>query len=127
MRARPRARGTRWLIAVGGILLLAILAAQIAGIKIYRITSGSMHPTIAEGSLILTQRVAASELVVGDIVTVQRSPGSRTVTHRVTGVDSGANRNLRNLTLQGDANATPDPSVYSVDAAQRYLFTLFKE
>lgn len=109
------------------MLLFALLVAQFAGIKLYRITSSSMSPTIAEGAIILTQRVAAEQLEVGDIVTVQRAPESRRVTHRVTDITSKSDHQPRQLTLQGDANATPDPSFYSVEAAQRYLFTLTKE
>ncbi|UTX52630.1 signal peptidase I [Leucobacter aridicollis] len=125
MRARSRAM-TGFLLAAG-VVLIALLSAQVAGIKLYGITSGSMDPTISEGALIVTKRVPAADIAVGDIVTVQRSAGSRTVTHRVIHITLGAAPDQRELTLQGDANATPDPSIYTVGAVQRYLFTIIKE
>lgn len=115
MRALP--------VAALASILLVLLVGYLLGIRVYRITSGSMEPTIHTGQFILTKQVTASELRPGDIVTVQRGPGERLVTHRVIEVTSGALGS--DIRLQGDANSSPDPPYRSIDHAQRYLLTLF--
>nr|WP_272928699.1 signal peptidase I [Leucobacter luti] len=103
----------------------ALLLAHLLGLRVYVITSGSMSPTVSEGALILTQRVDVSELAIGDVVTTQRSPESRTVTHRIVEIGEREVGGAAALRLQGDANPAPDPAPYLVDSAQRYLFTVF--
>ncbi len=80
-----------WLAAVGGaICIVVVLAAVFFNVTLIMFKTGSMEPTIPTGSLAVVQEIPASEVAVGDIVTVDR-PGQLPVTHRVTSV-SGARR-----------------------------------
>jgi signal peptidase I len=107
-------------LTVGAVLGAAVLVGLVAGaafgVRPVVITSGSMEPAIGTGALALVQRVPASEVRVGDVVTVPTSTGSR-VTHRVFAVDGGSPEAV--LTLRGDANPTPDPQPYAVSSADR--------
>ena len=76
------------------------------------VTTGSMSPTIPAGSLAFAQDAAADDAEVGDIVAVQRVDGTR-VMHRVVTAEPSGDQVA--LTLQGDANSTPDPEIYVVD------------
>lgn len=109
--------------ALVGVLIVASLAAQLLGVRVYRITSGSMEPTIVAGETILTRSTAADDLVVGDIVTTQRRGSERTVTHRIVRMEVAGGERV--LWLQGDANPNPDPAPYTVSQVHRYVFTLF--
>lgn len=128
----PRQRLTRlqtvgWAtVGVCAALLCALLLfAHLTGLKVYRITSGSMSPTVPTGAVILTQRADAAELLVGDVITTQRSAESRTVTHRIVEISEGEAGAPVTVRLRGDANPAPDPAPYRVETAQRYVFTLF--
>lgn len=108
------------------VLLLAVVAALVAhflGVRVFHITSGSMEPTFSSGSIVVTVNTAASDLKVGDIVTVRRDAQGRLVTHRVVQVSNESGR--AELILRGDANTLPDPGRYGVNSAQKYLFHLF--
>jgi signal peptidase I len=77
--------------------------------------SGSMSPTIQAGSLALSETVDASEIAVGDIVTVPYHDSY--VTHRVVAVTHSTDK--ATLTLRGDGNKTPDDTVHEVTSVQR--------
>lgn len=100
--------------ALGGAIciVLAVLAFT-GGYSLILFMTGSMTPTIPAGSVALVQRVPASELHVGDIVTVDR-PDALPITHRVTSIADGASSAERVITLRGDANPTDDPLPYTV-------------
>lgn len=103
---------------VGALALVAIAAGLVLGVRPVFLTSGSMAPTLPTGTLGLMREVPASAVEVGDVVCVTSSTGQR-VTHRVVGVeDAGA---TRLLTLQGDANRTPDPQPYAVTDVYRLV------
>lgn len=113
-----------WLAALGGVtcLLLAVLG-QVAGFGIVLFRTGSMSPAIPAGSAALVRQVDAAALRVGDVVTVDRD-GTLPVTHRVVAVATPAGAvspDVRELTLQGDANDEPDPTPYRVEHARRVL------
>ncbi len=101
-----------WVAAIGGaICIIVVIAAVFFNVTLIMFKTGSMEPTIPTGSLAVVHRIPASEVAVGDIVTVDR-PGQLPVTHRVTSV-SGAG-DSRTLTLRGDANQTDDIAPYAV-------------
>ncbi|MGF6824497.1 signal peptidase I [Microbacterium sp. ZKA21] len=102
------------LAALGGVvcIVLAVLAFS-GGYTLIMFKTGSMSPTIPAGSVALVQRVPASDLVVGDVVTVDR-PNALPVTHRVTAVLENGSRDDRVITLKGDANESEDPAPYTV-------------
>ncbi|WP_182481474.1 signal peptidase I [Nocardioides immobilis] len=122
LRAAGRIAGSTALNlgAALGLLVLAALVAGVAfGVRPIVITSGSMEPSIGTGALVLARTVPASDVEVGDVVTVPTASGTR-VTHRVVQVDDGG-AGLAVLTLRGDANATPDAEQYPVSSADRML------
>lgn len=116
-----------WLAALGGVacLLLAVLG-QFAGFGVILFRTGSMAPAIPAGSAAFVRQVDAATLRVGDVVTVDRD-GTLPVTHRVVAVGTPADAAtpaVRELTLQGDANDTPDPTAYRVEHVRRVLFSV---
>ena len=102
------------LAALGGVvcIVFAVLAFT-GGYSLIMFKTGSMSPSIPAGSLALVQRIPASEIRDGDVVTVDR-PGTLPITHRVTGIDAGPRESERVITMRGDANAVDDPAPYMV-------------
>jgi signal peptidase I len=103
----------------GALCLVWFVLTAATGTAVIVFTTGSMAPTIPAGSAALVRTVPASEIAVGQVVTVVRSGSRLPVTHRVVSVaeDPGAS-NSRILVLRGDANATNDPSPYHVTQAK---------
>lgn len=97
---------------LGVACLLAAAACLVLGLRPMVVTSGSMSPTIPAGSLAFARSAPADEVQVGDIVAVRRADGLR-VMHRVVSAEPSGDHVA--LTLQGDANSTPDPEAYVVD------------
>jgi signal peptidase I len=96
--------------AVGVVCALAAVALLLAGWRPVVLVSGSMSPTMPTGTLVLTRPVPASEVEVGDVVTLP-VPGSATrVTHRVTGLRTEDGTIW--ATLRGDANQADDAAPY---------------
>jgi signal peptidase len=85
--------------------------------------TGSMAPTIPAGSVSIVQRVDASELEVGEVVTVDRAE-QLPVTHRITSVAEGGTPAERVITMRGDANEQDDPHPYIVTSARVVLFSV---
>jgi signal peptidase I len=116
-RTRPAVREVlkRCLITLAGLLgVIAILVtiAPFFGWTVVRLATGSMTPTFPTDSLLVTHTVPASQVVVGDIVTVQRA-GELPITHRVVSVTALTSGDAR-LTLKGDDNRTADVKPYFV-------------
>ncbi|RXZ72273.1 signal peptidase I [Agromyces albus] len=109
------------LAAGGAACIVLVLAAVWFGASVILFSTGSMTPTIPAGSAALVREVPASEVEVGDIVTVDR-PNALPITHRVVAVEgAGA---VRELTLRGDANPTDDPLPYSVSHVREVIFSV---
>jgi signal peptidase I len=107
------------LAAIFGVLVSAnTVAAVTSGVQPLVVRSGSMEPTIPTGSMVLTRRVEASRVQVGDIVTMERPDRTR-VTHRV--VDLKRQGDTVELTLKGDANKDPDPYPVTVGHVLRVV------
>lgn len=128
MTRRTIIHGARELfLTVGAVLGLICILATVAGYT-FGITplvfrSGSMSPAIHTGDLAVARTVDADSLKTGDIVSVIDAEGNR-VTHRLQ--NSSAHGDARQLTLQGDANDSPDAEVYTVTRAERVLFNIPK-
>ena len=105
-----------WLAAVGGAICIAVVVAAVGfHVTLIMFKTGSMEPTIPTGSLAVVHEIPASEVAVGDIVTVDRA-GDLPVTHRVTSITgTGA---TRSITLRGDANTTDDAAPYVVESVR---------
>ncbi|WP_235870529.1 signal peptidase I [Rhodococcus xishaensis] len=109
--------------AIAGLIcVLAAAASFFFGIKPLVFRSGSMSPEITTGSLALSRSVSASDLAVGDVVSVLDAQGTR-ITHRVEEIVS-SNPNSSVLILKGDANEAADVSPYTVSEADRVFFSV---
>lgn len=106
---------------LGAVSVLLAIVASLFNVTPLVFRSGSMAPAIDTGDLGIARTVDASDLRVGDIVSVTTSRGTR-VTHRV--VDLAATDDGAVLTLQGDTNDTPDPEKYDVAEADRVMFSV---
>lgn len=101
-----------------GCIVLVILGLTM-NMSLIMFSTGSMAPTIPAGSVALVQEVPASDIEVGDVVTVDR-PGKLPVTHRVTEILS-LQGETATFTMQGDANADPDLDPYTADRVRTVL------
>jgi signal peptidase I len=125
-------------IALFGILLIFTLFTHLVpltGRQLFIVGGGSMEPSIALGSLVITNPVDPMTIAAGDVVTIRADNGV-VVTHRVQRVVDLAEG--RFFELKGDANPTPDASLVPARAivgaaaqsipfagyAQQYLATL---
>lgn len=105
----------------GAICILATLASVFFGITPLVLRSGSMSPEIPTGALAFARSVEASDLRVGDVVSVDNASGTR-ITHRIVAIHDLDGQ--AELTLKGDANSVPDPAPYVVADADRVLFSV---
>lgn len=113
-----------WLAAVGGVIcIVLVVLAFTAQITLIMFRTGSMSPTIPAGSVAVVQRVPASDIAIGDVVTVDRVD-ELPITHRVTSVEPGATADERIITMRGDANAQEDPFPYTVTSVRTVLFSI---
>ncbi len=106
--------------ALGVLCIGGVLAGAVLGIRPMIVTSGSMSPTIPAGSLVVAKDTAAADVGVGDVVAVVVGDGR--VMHRVVAAQSAGADTV--LTLQGDANATPDQDPYVVRQVARVWFDI---
>lgn len=100
--------------AVGGaICLVLVFLAFFFHVGLIMFKTGSMSPTIPTGSVALVHQVPASEVEVGDVLTVDRA-GKLPVTHRVIDIEPGANASERIIRMKGDANENEDTEAYTI-------------
>jgi signal peptidase I len=108
------------LIGIASVLWL--IATWAFHLSIIVFVTGSMTPTLPTGSAAVVQQVQASELKVGDIVTVPKPESGIPVTHRIVDIAAvEGSPDERALTLKGDANDIVDPVTYTVSDAQRVI------
>ncbi|WP_187977770.1 signal peptidase I [Mycetocola sp. JXN-3] len=130
-RRTPRVVGRRLSAGVGNLLLnLAAVAGSICIVlvilafvfhtSLIMFKTGSMAPTIPTGSVALVREIPATEVRVGDVLTVDRI-GQLPITHRVTSVSDGPTANERVITMRGDANASEDPAPYTITSGRIVL------
>lgn len=109
-------------------VLLAVLAAawmtfsMVTGSLLMVFKTGSMSPEMPQGSLAITMPVPASEIALGDVITVQRDDAALPVTHRVVEIQSGTTAENRYFYLKGDANEVRDLFPYLSDETHRVVF-----
>lgn len=112
------------MVTVLGIAGFALALMPFFGWQTVVLATGSMAPGLPAGALVVERVVPASELAVGDIVTLTRE-GKPPVTHRVLTIAPAAGiLPTRELTLKGDANDDPDPRPYVVESAGLVAFGL---
>lgn len=108
--------------ALGGfICIILVILAFFFNITLIMFKTGSMSPTIPTGSLAVVREIPASDIAVGDVLTVDRA-GKLPVTHRVTSVTGKGD--ARTITMRGDANEAEDPSPYTLTEARRVLVSV---
>lgn len=108
--------------AGGAVCIGAVLAALLFDITLIMFKTGSMAPAIPAGSLAVVREIPAQEIETGDVVTVDRED-NLPVTHRVISMqelDGGKYR----ITMQGDANSTPDPHPYIVSSVRIVMWSV---
>ena len=99
------------LIAVSIFVLMTVVMTpagqvpEVMGFSILQVLTGSMEPTIPEGSMLLIRRTDPNTLTEGDIISFYSPDPSldgALNTHRIVGVDQSGEE-LR-FTTKGDAN-----------------------
>lgn len=105
----------------GLVCIVLVLLAAFFQVTLIMFKTGSMSPTIPAGSLAVVHKIPASDIAVGDVLTVDR-PGMLPVTHRVTSVEGAGDG--RTITMKGDANDAEDPSPYTVTEARRVIVSV---
>ena len=105
------------LVAVVVFVFIARISGKspsIFGYHVFRVSSGSMEPTLEIGDIILVKEVPAEEIHVGDIITYNGEEGDladKVITHQVIEepYDVGG---VWHFQTQGIAEgASPDPSI----------------
>ena len=100
-----------WTVILGAVaaLTVAVLVPRVTGATPYAVSTGSMRPILAPGSLVVARPVPVDQIGIGDVITYQLESGKPAVaTHRVVAVGlNGAGERV--LRTQGDANPVPDP------------------
>ena len=107
---------------LGTVCIVLVPLAFVFHISLIMFKTNSMSPTMPAGSLALVRDIPASDVHVGDVVTVDRSPAPP-ITHRVTSVDPGPG-SARTITLRGDANPADDPAPYVVTRVRRVMIAV---
>lgn len=110
--------------AFGALCILLLILGAFAGVRIVLFGTGSMSPTMPEGTAAIAREIPASEIRVGDVITVGRE-GRLPVTHRVVSIESVAGSpSARSIVMRGDANPTNDVEPYVIDRAAIILFAV---
>lgn len=98
---------TAIIIFVSLIMLGIVYAPRALGFQVYSIETGSMAPTLPQGSLIYVKRYLDFESYnVDDIVTFSDLSNDTFFTHRIVEIDEDE----RSFVTKGDANEDTDPS-----------------
>jgi signal peptidase len=81
----------------------------VTGGATFVVGGGSMEPTIPLGSAVVAVPVAATDLAVGDVVSLKAGEQHAVFTHRI--IRLAERDGAIWLETQGDANTAPDPSL----------------
>ena len=121
--------GPKFLLrAISAFFVIALVATPTVlhnkfGFGISPILSGSMRPYAQPGDAFITVKRPASELKVGDIVTLHSEESMDLYAHRIIEVRP-FNGQIRIVT-KGDANPTPEADPYLVSTTAQVPVTLF--
>lgn len=110
---------TTLIIFISVVSLGIVYMPRIMGYEAFSIESGSMAPTIPQGSLVYVKAYTEFEdYFVGDVVTFSDLSREKYFTHRIVSADEST----KTFTTKGDANADVDPSpaesMYAVGKVQ---------
>lgn len=101
-------------VVVSVLFIFTYAVPRIAGCKSFYVSSQSMNPTIAKGSLVVTRNVDFDDIKKGDILTFADERTGKSFTHRVEEIYSSG----RQLVTKGDANSDVDPYTTSYKCVQ---------
>jgi signal peptidase len=100
------------LLALIVVVLLGVLLGKLVpltGRQAIIVGGASMEPAIGRGAVVVIRPVPGAALAVGDVVTLRAGEQQALFTHRIIEiVDRPDGRWIR---TQGDANASPDPTL----------------
>lgn len=109
-------------VMISGALLA--MSLPFSGRKTFSVQTGSMKPGINPGDLVVVNRVPASEVKIGDVITYANPNNPKqTITHRMVQRLSGKN-SAGSLVTKGDANFTTDapvPEKYVIGKVERHI------
>lgn len=89
------------------VMGIAVTAPYVAGGRSYTVMSGSMEPRIHTGDVVADERVTATQVRVGDIVTFpDPQTRGRLITHRVRSLRVHGDR--VSVVTKGDANTAAE-------------------
>lgn len=110
---------------LGALCIFLVILAGVFGISIMMFKTGSMSPTIPAGSIAFVREAPATEIEVGDVVTVSRGDDVLPVTHRVVNIlGTYEATGIVTFEMQGDANEVVDPTPYSVAEVRIVMFSV---
>ena len=122
MLARAGSLGLTLVAVLGAVCIACILASVLFKVSFVVFRTGSMTPAYPVGALAAVREVPASSLKPGDVATVQRTPESVPVTHRVVTVTPDpTSADGAVLILKGDANTSEDPVEYRVESVRKMV------
>jgi signal peptidase len=125
MLVRAGSLGLTLVAVLGAVCIACILASVLFKVSFVVFRTGSMTPTYPVGALAAVREVPASSLQPGDVATVQRTPESVPVTHRVVTVTPDpASAGGAMLILKGDANTSEDPVEYRVESVRKMVIAV---
>ncbi len=102
-----------WTLAGVGVACGVLWGATALGlIKPLIVISGSMEPKIMTGDLLFATQTPASDLEVGDVVSLPSELTDKLVTHRIVAIEAEGNGFL--VTMKGDNNEFEDALDYHV-------------
>lgn len=105
---------TAFVLFISLFLIGIIWFPSILGYKTFTVETGSMDPTIKEGSMIYVEPFSELEdYQVGDIVTFTDTEKEKSFTHRIVAIDEKEGL----FTTKGDANEIEDLEPVSADYA----------
>ena len=90
-------------------ILITLLIAPKLNIKIYKVSSPSMEPTIPTNSLVVVQKTET--LRINDVISYKQSCSDSTITHRITDIFFINGKHFFNT--KGDNNEEKDPQPIS--------------
>src|SRR5690606_10758951 len=101
-----------WLVFLALLVVLFLAASPLLPTKnivaTYVVSSGSMEPVIATGSVVITTPIDASQVKVGNVVTfLSPVDSTQTVIHRVVEIETD-NEGIISFRTKGDNNDSID-------------------
>lgn len=95
------------IISLLATLSLLCINIQFGGLRLFTVTTASMEPTLATGSLIIVRYIHPSKLRVGDVITFRQPNNPRHyITHRIQKITQ--NEALKIFETKGDRNDSTD-------------------